>query len=74
MRHIEAWRKVSNWKYRVTQISEKGYDLLLGSMHFTGNNDYQNFLVFAPMFKSLVLNGNKKVSKWNIDWNMIWKN
>ena len=33
-------------------------------MYFTGNDDYQNFLVFAPTLSSLVLNSNKKVTNW----------
>ena len=31
----------------VAQISV--YDFLLGRMYFTGNDGYQNFLVFAPI-------------------------
>ena len=33
-------------------------------MYFTGNNCYQNFLVFAPMLSSLILDSNKKVTNW----------
>ena len=29
-------------------------------MHFTVNDGYQNFLVFAPMHSSLILHSNKK--------------
>ena len=46
------------------QISEKGYDFLLGTMYFTGNDCYQNFLVFAPMLSSIILDSNKKVTYW----------
>ena len=31
-------------------------------MYFTDDDGYQNFLVFAPMFSSLVLDSNKKSS------------
>ena len=31
-------------------------------MCFTGNDGYQNFLVFAPMLRSLILDSNKKVT------------
>ena len=48
----------------MTQISEKGYDFLLGRMYFTGDDDYQNILVFGPMFSSLILDSNKKVTNW----------
>ena len=43
---------------------EKGYDFLLGRMYFTGDNGYQNFLVFAPILSSLTLDNNKKVTNW----------
>ena len=33
-------------------------------MYFTGNDDYQNFLVFAPLLISLMLADNKKVTNW----------
>ena len=33
-------------------------------MDFTGNDGYQNFLVFAPMLSSLKLGSNKKVRSW----------
>ena len=43
---------------------EKGYHFLLGRIYFTGDDGYQNFLVFAPMFSSLILNSNKKITNW----------
>ena len=35
-------------------------------MYFTGNDGYQNFLIFDPMFSalSLILDSNKKGTKW----------
>ena len=33
-------------------------------MYFTANDDYQNFLVFAPLLISLMLADNKKVTNW----------
>ena len=48
----------------MAQISEKGYDFLLGTMYFTGNDGYQNFLIFAPMLSSLILDCNRKVTDW----------
>ena len=43
-------------------------------MYFTGDNGYQNFLVFAPMLSSLTLDSNKKFNNCiYIDWNIIWK-
>ena len=31
-------------------------------MHFTGNDSYQDFLVFAPMLNSLMLDRNRNVT------------
>ena len=42
------------------QISETRYDFLLGRMYFTGNDGYQNFLVFAQMLSSILLESNEK--------------
>ena len=33
-------------------------------MYITGDDDYQNFLVFFPMLSSLILDSNKKVTNW----------
>ena len=33
-------------------------------MYFTGNVGYQNFLVFAPMLSSLLLDNNIKATNW----------
>ena len=33
-------------------------------MYFTVNDGYQNFLVFAPMLSSLILDSNKKGTNW----------
>ena len=33
-------------------------------MYFTGDDGYQNFLVFAPLLSSLILDSNKKVTDW----------
>ena len=37
---------------------------MLGRIYFIGNAGYQNFLVFAPMLSSLILDSNKKVTDW----------
>ena len=49
---------------KVAQISEKGYDFLSGRMYFTGNDCYQNFLVFVSVLRYLVLDSNRKVTSW----------
>ena len=45
-------------------ISEKGYDILLGRMYFTGADGYQNFLIFTSILSSLILDSNRKVTDW----------
>ena len=63
-KHIEADKKATDLTKKVAQISENRYDLLLGKMYFTGNDGYQNFLVFAPMLSCLILDSNRKVTEW----------
>ena len=36
---------------------------MLGTIHFTGNDDYHNFVVFAPIL-NLVTFDNKKITNW----------
>ena len=33
-------------------------------MYFTDDDGYQNFLVFAPMLRSLIFDSNRKVTDW----------
>ena len=63
-KHIDAKKKLTDLKNKVAQISKKGYNFLLGRIHFTGGDSYQNFIVFASMLSSLILDSNKKVSNW----------
>ena len=35
-------------------------------MYFTGNDGFQNFLVFVPMLSSIILDRNKKVTNWRL--------
>ena len=37
---------------------------MFGRIYFTGDSGYQNFLVFAPMLSSLILNNARKVTAW----------
>ena len=59
--HIEADKKLTDLTQKVAQISEKGYDFLLGRIYLVGDNGNQNFLVFVPMLSSLTLNNERKV-------------
>ena len=56
----KAEKKLSDLTKKVAQILEKGYDFLLGTSYFTGNDGYQNYLVFVPMLTSLTLDNIKK--------------
>ena len=60
-KHIKAEKKITDLTNKVTQISENEYYFLVGKMYFTGNDGYQNFLVFLPMLSSLILDSNKKL-------------
>ena len=44
-KHVKAEKKINDLTNKIVQISEKGYDFLLGRMYFTGNDGYQTFLV-----------------------------
>ena len=37
---------------------------MLVRIYFTGDDGYQNFLVFAPILSSLTLDNNKNVTNW----------
>ena len=63
-KHVEAEKKITNLTNKVAQISEKGYEFLVGRMYFTGHDGQLNFVVFPPMLNSLILDSNKKVTNW----------
>ena len=37
-KHVEAEKKITNLTNKVAQISEKGYEFLVGRMYFTGHD------------------------------------
>ena len=59
-KHIKAEKQLTDLRNKVAQISEKGYDFLLGRMYFTGNDGYEIFFSFAAMLSLLILDSNKK--------------
>ena len=59
-KHLDAEKKLTDMKKKIAQISEKGHHFLLGRMYFTGDDIYQNFLIFMLMASSLKLDNNKK--------------
>ena len=61
-KHLGSEKILGDLTNKVAQILEKGYEFLLGRMYFTGDNGYQNFLVFVPKLGSHILNNNKQVT------------
>ena len=43
MKNVEAKKKLTDLTEEIAQISEKGYDFLLGRMYFTDDDGCQNF-------------------------------
>ena len=43
MKNVEAKKKLTDLTEEIAQISEKGYDFLLGRMYFTDDDGWQNF-------------------------------
>ena len=54
-------KKIADIANKIVQIAEKRLDFLLGTMYFIGNDGYQNFLVFASVLNSLILDSNRNV-------------
>ena len=61
-KHAEAEKKLADLMNKVAQISEIGYNFLLGIMYFTGDIGYQNFLSFVHVHSLLTLDNNKHLS------------
>ena len=40
-------------------------------MYFTDNDGYHNFLVFPPMLSSVILDSNKKFTKYQLDTTVL---
>ena len=52
-------KKIADIENKIVQIAEKRLDFLLGKMYFIGNDGYQNFLGFASVLNSLILDSNR---------------
>ena len=52
-------KKIADIANKIVQIAEKRLDFLLGKMYFIGNDGYQNFLGFASVLNSLILDSNR---------------
>ena len=64
--HVEAEQKITDLTNQscANMKKKKKKDYLLGRMYFTGSDGCQNFLVFAPMLSSLILDRNGKLNNW----------
>ena len=56
-----AEKQITDPAIKFAQIAEKGYQFLLGRMHFTDEDAFQDFLIFTPMFNLLTLDSNRKI-------------
>ena len=57
-------KKPTDLTKKVLQISRKGYNCLLGRMYFKGDDGYQIFIVFPPMYSLLTLDSNENITNW----------
>ena len=62
-KQVEFEKEITDLTNKVAQIPEKGYGFLC-RMYFKDNDGYQNFPFFDPMFSSLILDSNGKVTNW----------
>ena len=62
-KHAEAEKKLTDLTKKKLHDYQKN-DAFLDRTCFTGDNGYQNFLVFALILSSLTFDNNKKVTKW----------
>ena len=63
-KYLEVEKKLTDLTTKAAEISGKGYYFLLGRMYSSGDNGYQNVLIFAPVLSSLTLDSNKKANNW----------
>ena len=54
-------KKIADIANKIVQIAGKRLEFLLGTMYFIGNDGDQNFLVFASVLNSLILDSNRNV-------------
>ena len=47
-KHAETEKRLTDLTNKVAKIPEKGHDILLGRINFTGDNGHQIFLSFCP--------------------------
>ena len=63
-KNVDPENKLTDLTKKVEQVSEKGYDILLGRVYFTDDDGFHNFLVFDAILSSLTLDSNEKVANW----------
>ena len=54
-KRLEAKKKLTDLTNKVEKLSEKGYDFLLATIYFIGDDSYENFLVSAHAYSSAFL-------------------
>ena len=54
-------KKIADIANKIVQIAGKRLEFLLDTMYFIGNDGDQNFLVFASVLNSLILDSNRNV-------------
>ena len=52
-KNVDPENKLTDLTKKVEQVSEKGYDILLGRVYFTDDDGFHNFLVFDAILSSL---------------------
>ena len=62
MKHVLVENEINDLPEKVKVLSTKGYNFLSSKMHFTGDDDYQNFSVFVRMSNSLIMDNSEKVT------------
>ena len=62
IKHVLVEKKPTDLTKKVSQISRKGYNFLLGRIYFKGSDDYQIFIVFPPMLNMVTLDSNENVT------------
>ena len=66
IKHAKTEDRITDLRKVFAQMSDKGYDLLLDRMFFTGD-DCSNFLVYAIVVSSITLVNKKNVNYWKLN-------
>ena len=53
-----GWKKLNDLLEKVKLLSTKGYNIFLGRMYFTGDDDFQKMFVYQSTSNKLELKNN----------------